>query len=208
MKKQSNVAYILRISLTLLLITGVVAALLAGVNMITKDKIAAITKEKTEKAIQEVLPGTGYISIAGLENAQYFKKDDIVKELYTAYNEAPSCTFDGGHIIGYAIEVVPSGFDGEITMIVGFDTESKITGISVISHTETAGLGAVAAANNTAGNAFRGQFIGMSGELAVDKDGGEVDALTGATITSRAIVDGVNAASECMEMIAEIMNLG
>ena len=59
------------------------------------------------------------------------------------------------------------------------------------------GLGAVAAAKNSAGEAFRGQFVGMSGQLAVTKDGGEVDALTGATITSRAICQGINAALAC-----------
>jgi electron transport complex protein RnfG len=205
MKKQSTFLYVLRLALTLLLITSCMAAALAGVNALTKDRITAITKEKTDKAIREVLPDTGFVFTDSMEKHQDALKTDIVKTLYTAYNEAPSCTLDGGHIIGYAVEVVPSGFDGEITMIVGFDTQYKITGISIISHTETAGLGAVAAANNASGEAFRNQFVGKSGELAVTKDGGEVDAITGATITSRAVVEGVNAATECMTLISNAL---
>lgn len=206
MKKQSTFLYVLRLALTLLLITSCMAAALAGVNALTKDRIAAITKEKTDKAIQEVLPDTGFVFTDSMENYQDALKTDIVKTLYTAYNEAPSCTELGGHVIGYAVEVVPSGFDGEITMIVGYDTQYNITGISIISHTETAGLGAVAAANNASGEAFRNQFVGKSGELAVTKDGGEVDAITGATITSRAVVEGVNAATECMKLISNMLD--
>ena len=82
-------------------------------------------------------------------------------------------------------------------MMVGVDNDGKVLGISIISHTETAGLGAVAAATTSAGEAFRGQFVGQSGSVAVSKDGGAMDAITGATITSRAICVGVNAALAC-----------
>ena len=75
---------------------------------------------------------------------------------------------------------------------------AKVLGIDIISHTETAGLGAVSAAKTTAGEAFRGQFAGCSGEVSVAKDGGGIDAITGATITSRAICTGVNAALACV----------
>ena len=101
----------------------------------------------------------------------------IVSEVYT----------DGEN---YAVKVLPGGFDGEITMMVGI-SQGKVSGISVISHTETPGLGAVAAAQNAKGEAFRGQFVGQSGELAV---GNQIDAMSGATITSKAVVTGVNAA--------------
>ena len=81
-------------------------------------------------------------------------------------------------------------------MMVGVDKAGSVLGISIISHTETAGLGAVAAAGTPAGEAFRGQFVGTSGSVSVTKDGGQMDAITGATITSRAICVGVNAALE------------
>ena len=90
--------------------------------------------------------------------------------------------------------VLPGGFDNTITMMVGIDNEGKVLGISVVSHTETAGLGAVADADTPKGIAFREQFIGTSGSVSVTKDGGTIDSITGATITSRAICVGVNAA--------------
>ena len=71
-----------------------------------------------------------------------------------------------------------------------------ITGVEIISHGETSGLGANAATGST-GEAFRGQFVGLSGTLAVTKDGGTIDALTGATVTSRAMTNGVSAALAC-----------
>ena len=95
---------------------------------------------------------------------------------------------------GYAVEVTPSGFDNTITMMVGVDNAGAVTGISIIDHSETAGLGAVAAATTAAGEAFRAQFQGLTGSVSVSKDGGQVDAITSATITSRAVCAGVNAA--------------
>ena len=181
MKKQSNVAYILRISLTLLVITAVVAALLAGVNYITAPIIAAANEAKTQEAINAVLPGGG-------QPAAFTDDTGLVTNVYESET-------------GYAVQVTPSGFDGEIDMMVGIDKDGKVLGISIISHTETAGLGAVAAANNAKGEAFRNQFVDMSGSVAVTKDGGQVDAITGATITSRAICDGINAALACVEKL-------
>ena len=83
-------------------------------------------------------------------------------------------------------------------MMVGVDFAGKVLGISVISHTESAGLGAVAASSTSAGETFRDQFVGQFGSVLVSKDGGTVDAITNATITSRAICDGVNAALDCV----------
>ena len=172
MKTESTIKHIIRLTVTLLAICAVVAAVLAGVNMITKDKIAAIQVQKTENAIKEVLPEAKNVQQVSLSGDA-----GIVEAVYAA---------DGS----YAVQVAPGGFDGEITMMVGI-VDGKVTGISVISHTETPGLGAVAAAKNAKGEAFRGQFVGQSGELAV---GSQIDAMSGATITSNAVVTGVNAA--------------
>ena len=182
MKTENKVLYVLRLALTLLAITAVVAAALAGVNSITRPIIDRLTAEKTQQAIMTVLPGGGE-ELADLP-AVDFTGADLVSRVYRGEN-------------GYAIEVTPGGFDNTITMMVGVDPEGRVLGISVISHTETAGLGAVAAAETPAGEAFRGQFVGKSGDLAVTKDGGTLDAITGATITSRAICAGVNAALAC-----------
>lgn len=179
MKTQSTALYVLRLALTLLIITGVMAALLAGVNVITKPIIEKIQAEKTQRAIEAVLPGGG--------EAVAF--DAAVNPDVAAVYASET---------GYAVQVTPSGFDGTITMMVGIDKSGNVLGISIISHTETAGLGAVAAANNAAGEAFRSQFVGTAGSLAVTKDGGEIDAITGATITSRAVCEGVNIALACL----------
>ena len=74
-------------------------------------------------------------------------------------------------------------------MVVGVGTDGTVTGVSISSMSETSGLGA-----NASKESFRSQFVGKSGVLAVSKDGGEIDALTGATITSRAVTSGVNTA--------------
>ena len=180
MKTENTVLYVLRLALTLFIIAAVVAAALAGVNSITKPVIDQLNAEKTQKAIAAVLPG-GFDE----ELASFDDQGGLVSKVYKGAN-------------GYALEVLPSGFDNTITMMVGVDFEGKVLGISVVSHTETAGLGAVAAATTSAGEAFRAQFVGQSGSVSVTKDGGQIDAITGATITSRAICDGVNAALACV----------
>ena len=173
MKKESTVMYVVRLTVTLLLICVVMAAALGAVNGITAPMIEQLRYEKTQAAVSAVLEGGG--------DAVEFPETANVSSVYQGAN-------------GYAVEVTPAGFGGAITMMVGVDNAGAVTGISVISHAETAGLGDVAAAKTSAGEAFRGQFVGMSGTVSVTKDGGEVEAITSATITSRAICDGVNTA--------------
>ena len=180
MKQGNLAAYVLRISLTLLIITAVVALALAGVNSVTASRIDQIKEEKIQAAMEEVLPGT-----QGLESVAFTDATGTVQAVYASAD-------------GYVVEVSPSGFGGVISMMVGIKADGTVSGISIVSHTETAGLGAVAAADTSAGEAFRGQFAGLSGTLAVDKDGGTVDSITSATITSRAVTAGVNAALEAV----------
>ena len=176
MKTESTVKYVLRLALTLLAITAVVAAALAGVNSVTAPAIAELTAQKTQEAIELVLPGGG-------EEVD-FPETALVSKVYASDT-------------GYAVEVTPGGFDNTITMMVGVDLNSNVLGIDIIKHTETAGLGAVSDAETPAGQSFRAQFVGTSGSVAVSKDGGALDAITGATITSRAVCAGVNAALAC-----------
>ena len=90
---------------------------------------------------------------------------------------------------GTVVRLTTNGFGGAIDLMVGVDNENKVTGVAIISHSETASLGA-----NCTREDFRAQFAGKTGELAVSKDGGDIDALTGATVTSRAVTRAVNAA--------------
>ena len=171
MKKTSTFAYILRLSATLLIITALVALALAGVSYITKPIIAQLNAQKTQEAVEKVLPGGGSEMTLTGDNG-------IVKAAYVSDT-------------GYAILVEPTGFGGTISMMVGVDKEGKVLGVSIISHAETPSLGAVAADKNSTGENFRNQFAGKTDTLAVGTD---IDALTGATITSKAVTDGVNAA--------------
>lgn len=174
MKK--TVLYMLRLSVTLLLITALAAGALAAVNNITKDAIAENKLAKTRAALAEVLPGAEDMAV--IDNGS-----GTVKAVYAPSADSP--------VQGWAVEVAPgSGFGGEIRMMVGIDREGKVVGISIITHAETPGLGAVAAARTPAGEAFRDSFLGDSGNLSLS----DIDALSGATITSKAVLDGVNAA--------------
>lgn len=165
----SNFKYILRLTVTLLLITAVVAGLLGFVNYLTEDKIREGQEEKAKAAMQEVLPAENYEAV----------KTDI-EGINAAYRADD---------LGYVLDITSNGFGGAINMMVGIDAEGKITGVSIVSHSETASLGA-----NCTREDFRSQFAGADGALSVKKDGGTVEALTGATVTSRAVTNGVNLA--------------
>lgn len=186
MKQESMVKNILRLSLTLLIITGVIAAALAGVNAITKDRIAAAKEEKRAQALLDVLRDG--------DKAVAMDKLPPLPEGVTGVLVSDE---------GYAVEVTTNGFGGSISMMVGVDREGRILGVAIVSHTETPSLGAVAGDKTTKGQEFRNQYIGLSGQLAVKKDGGSVDAISGATITSKAVTEGVNAALECVQLLMQ-----
>ena len=125
MKTESTAMYVVRLAGILLLITAIVALALACVNMVTAPIIAQLNAEKTQQAIAAVLPG-GYDE----EITDYADATGLVSKVYKGAN-------------GYALEVKPSGFDNTITMMVGVGNDGKILGISVVTQTETAGLGSV-----------------------------------------------------------------
>ncbi len=171
--KNSNLLYILRLVLTLFVICSMVAGLLAGVNAITKDRIAAAKAQKTLDAIAEVLPD-----------------GDTAKELERFSDASGMVTAVYASKSGYAVKVAPNGFGGTIDMMVGISKDGKVLGISIISHAETPSLGAVAADKGSKGQVFREQFKDYDGSL---------DAISGATITSKAVQSGVDAAIQCVK---------
>ena len=181
-KKPASMA---RLTIVLFVITAVTALLLGLVNYITADKIALINDEKTKSAMNAVVSGAESFPDIG-----YTGEDAIVSGCYSAVDST-------GAVIGYVVQVAPSGFGGAIDMVVGVSPDGVVTGVSIISMKETSGLG-----DNAKNENWRAQFIGSSGEVAVTKDGGEIDALTGATITSRAISNGVNSALDAWASIA------
>ena len=167
--------YILKLMFVLLLITVVVAGLLGVVNQLTADKIAENTAKKANSAMEAVLPSPSY------------EKLDITKDGITEAYKAEN---------GYVVRLNAGGFGGAIDMMVGVSLEGTVTGISVIAHSETASLGAECTRPD-----WQSQFVGASDGLQVTKDGGTIDALTGATVTSRGVVDAVNRAVEFVKEV-------
>ena len=101
-----------------------------------------------------------------------------------------------GGVGGYVVEVLARSGVGALTLIVGINADGTVAGAQVTSHGETPGLGAKAQSDA----AWVGQYAGQpaDGSLAVTKDGGTINAITGATITSRAVTLGVNTAANCV----------
>ena len=172
-KKPESMA---RLVIVLFVVTAVVALLLGMVDFITRDKIAANIKAKTDAAMSAVLTADEYVKLDSFTD-----NSGLVNSVYAAKNS-------DGTFVGYVSEVSPSGFGGAINMVVGVDAYGNVSGISIVKMSETSGLGA-----NASNTSFREQYVGKTGTLAVDTDGGEIVALTGATVTSRAVTDGVNA---------------
>ena len=163
---------ILKLTVILFIVCAIVAGVLGVTNELTKDRIAEQNRLKTEKAYAAVLVADSYEAV-DFDAAAFPTIDSISK------------AGDVGHVV----ETTFSGAQGSITMAVGVDTELKITGISIIKHAETAGLGAIAASTNDKGVAFRSQFVGEDSSVAITKAGGNIEAITGATITSRVIAE-------------------
>ena len=187
--------YIIELTVKLFVTCLIVAGLLGGVNAITKDKIAAINWENTVAAMQAVA--------ADPENTTYNETPLENTEAMTAAADAAGGTLGAiyeaqvnGEAAGYAVTVSASGSQGTIEMMVGVDAAGAVTGVSVVSHSETAGIGTKVIGNEptASGVGVLDQFVGKSaadGTLAV---GSNVDAITGATVSTRGITTGVNAA--------------
>ena len=177
-------------TICLLAICLVCSGLLAGVYALTAEPIAAAAAAKNEAAIKEVLP----------ENAVTIEEERTVdfEGASYAYNLAYD---EQGNTVGCAINVAPVGFGGPIMIKVGFDANGAICNTKVLSQAETPGLGA-----KCVEPAFSDQFKGFDPaqkKLAVKKDGGDVDAITASTITSRAYADGLALAAKVFQAIGQ-----
>ena len=161
-----------QLAVVLFAISALTALCLGLVNYVTAPIIAKNEAEKVAQAMNEVLPYDGEYT-----EVTYSGGDATVESVYQAGDQ------------GYVVQVSPSGsFSGTLTVMVGVDSAGAVTGISIVKTSETAGLGAKAGEES-----FRSQFVGLT-SASVTKDGGTVDALTGATITSRAVCNAVNSA--------------
>ena len=190
--------FILKVAGTLTVISLVVAALLGFVNSITKDKIAEIDAENTRIAMSAVAPeGSEFgdkIEVTDDMVAAAATQSGKILELYPVTN--------GGAEAGYVMKISASGSQGTIVMMVGVDADKAITGVSVVSHAETSGIGTKVVGNelNAAGVPVLDQFVGMSGagSLVVGKN---ITAVSGATVSTKGINMGANAALAVAEVL-------
>ena len=159
-------------------ITLIASAGVGAVNMITADAIAETKAAATKAAVANVLPEFD----SNEQSEQTI--DDMPIVVYTAKK--------GDKTVGYAVEsMTKNGFGGVIRMMVGFTTDGKINNVNVLEQAETPGLGTKMCDE---GNALLSSIQGKNSwevEFKVKKDGGELDALTAATISSRAYYDAV-----------------
>lgn len=175
----------LKLGFILLVVTAIAGLFLGGAYTITKEPIEKQAILEKNQAMKEILPSAESFELSKISIAE----GTTIKEV----NEG----LKGNEIVGYAIKVTPKGFGGLIDMMVGISADGKIGGIKILSHGETPGLGA-----NATNISFYGQYKDKSAEsqLEVVKTGAsgdnQVQAITGATITSRAVTNGVNEAIE------------
>lgn len=174
--------------ISLFSISVVVAALLGQVNNMTAEPIAVAKALQLENAIKEVVPEFDNNPVADAYKMPTAEGDSLL--VYPATK--------GGQVVGFAINTYSNnGFSGNIQIMVGFDTQNKIVNYAVLSHAETPGLG------SKMNEWFRDTakpnqvVIGRDlseGKLSVSKDGGQIDAITASTITSRAFLEAINKA--------------
>ncbi|MCF6465386.1 RnfABCDGE type electron transport complex subunit G [Clostridium sp. Cult2] len=175
----------LKLGLILFIITAVAASILGLSNSVTSERIAEadkIAKELAKKEVLEVAENFSLLDEGRLK--EIIDSNTNIVEINEGYN--------GSDLVGYTFNIKVNGYGGEITFMTGISTEGKITGLKVLNHGESPGLGA----NSTKpyfSNSFKNKSVASEITAAKKPQGdSEVQALTSATVTTNAIVDGVN----------------
>lgn len=173
--------------LVLTMICLISAALLASVNEVTKTRIATVQKQKLEDAIRTVVPGFDNSPLEEMEKVEFSEKDYAL--VYPARKE--------GKLIGTAVETFSmNGFSGEIRILTGLTPDGTLLNYAILQHAETPGLGDKmdpwfkTDRNN---QSILGKKLSQQ-TLKLKKDGGDIDAITASTISSRAFIEAVNKA--------------
>lgn len=189
-KKVPKKSTIIKDAIALFVITLIAGLLLGLVNQVTKEPIAASELAAKNAAYQKVFS----------EGKNFEEEEALTKKLETVsfqgaeISEVLAAKDDEGNTLGYVMSLVAKeGYGGDISFAIGVKTDGIMTGLSVLSHSETAGLGA-----NCTKEEFQMQFAGLAGpEIQYSKTGknnkNEFDAISGATITSKALTVAVNA---------------
>ncbi len=168
--------------IVLTVITIIAAACLGAMNNATAEPIAASKKTKQEAAIKAVLPEFASVEEDNVNDQKIFRAYDA-----------------NGAIVGIAIETAELGFGGDVTTMVGFDANGVLVEYSLLQHAETPGLGSKLVDWFKVKSDIRGAGADKM-PLRVSKDGGEFDAITAATISSRAFLNSINKAYETYQI--------
>lgn len=169
--------YYIKIAGVLVIVSGFIALMLAIVNAVTFDIIEETAAKEKEASVLEIFTNADSVEPFTFESEKSDNSKISVKNVYEVKKNSKT--------IGYCVNVSTIGFGGEIDMMVGTDINNQLVGIKIISMSETPGLG-----TKTSDENFTGQFKGISGTLTV---GENIDAVSGATISSKAVTAGVNA---------------
>ncbi|MBR6603105.1 MAG: RnfABCDGE type electron transport complex subunit G [Clostridia bacterium] len=175
-EKKLDMKDIFRIGGVLCIICASVALILSFVNMITLEKIAENEEMEKRSAI---------IALFGTESVEYTPLEGTPETVNDIYNVT-----DGGTALGYCVSLAPNGFGGGVSMMVAIDSEGKVIGTRIVSHSETPGLG-----SRIENEDFLSQFVGVSAK------GSDYDIISGSTISSRAVIAGVNTALEALSSV-------
>lgn len=181
---------LVNMALCLTLVCLFCAAILGGVYAVTLEPIKAAAEKTTNEAISQVLPAGGTLS--EIKTAEF---DGVYYEYYESS--------DTSGVVAYAVKTSSIGFGGPLQLMVGVLADGTVWATSVLSHSETPGLGAKC----TSDLRFIEQWKGFKGNFAVKKDGGDVDAITASTITSRAYAKAVGnavALAKSLQAVPEV----
>ncbi|MDR2431874.1 MAG: FMN-binding protein [Candidatus Margulisbacteria bacterium] len=155
---------------------GAAGLFLASVYELVQPRKEAYQREVLQKSLRLLAPGADSFTPAQTAAGQN-------------YHEA--CTA-AGRLLGYVLETTASGYSSDLKILAGLNKDFELTGFKILEQAETPGLGTKAA-----GPEFAAKLLGRRADtLALKKDGGEIDAITGATITSRSVVDALRRAAE------------
>lgn len=168
----------LKLGVILFLITGICVGLLGAVNQITLPIIEANSLKTEQESMKQLLSEADNFTQIDAISDQFIKKVFVAKA--------------SEKVVGYVLNVEAKGYGGTISLLVGIDQKNAIKGVKILSHSETPGFGA-----NAEKPSFIDQYIGKQDSLKVTKTTpkeDEIQAITGSTITSTAITEGVNSA--------------
>ncbi len=172
--------------IVLFCITMIASAAVGGVYMVTKEPIAEAKVAATKAALEQVLPPFD----------STIQSEFILDAMPIRVHQA----FSGDQTVGYAVESeTKSGYSGQFNIMVGLTPDGELINIDILSHKETPGLGSkMSESGNNLISSLQGKMLSEV-NLKVKKDGGDVDALTAATITSRAYLDAVSRALKAVD---------